>query len=142
MSHVHEKEGQFLRGIWQGKAVTRSMSFDGPLQRNHHDLFFVLPDFVQCLCNQSHWGKCILGKVLGPAVCQCVRAEGGLGQEIPQRAMGGFLGSKQVYLHFTESIQNQLNHLSMDSPLPLKCYSSREHVSCTIELTWNVSGLQ
>lgn len=94
---------------------------DVPVRRNHHDLFFVLPDFVQCLCNQSYWGKCILAKALGPAVCQRVRAEGGLGQEIPPRAMGGFLGSKQVYLHFTESTQNQLDHLGMDSPLPLKC---------------------
>lgn len=36
-------------------------------------------------------------------MCQYVHDEGGLGQGIPQRAMGGFWGSKQVYLDFVES---------------------------------------
>lgn len=54
----------------------------------------ILPGFVQCLCNQTHWGKHRLAQALGPAMCQRICAEWRLGQGIPQGAMGGFMGSK------------------------------------------------
>ncbi len=32
----------------------------GPERRDQQDLLLVLPDLAQCLCEQAHWGKCIL----------------------------------------------------------------------------------
>ncbi len=49
-------------------------------------------------------------------MCQCVRAEGALGQGEIQLAVGGLAGSKQVYLSFPESTPDQPDRLGMESP--------------------------
>ncbi len=49
-------------------------------------------------------------------MCQCVRAEGALGQGEIQLAVGGLAGSKQVYLSFPESTPDQPDRLRMESP--------------------------
>ncbi len=54
-------------------------------------------------------------------MCQCVRAEGGLGQGVIQLAVGGLVGSIQVYLGFPESTPDQLDHLGMESPFSREC---------------------
>ncbi len=54
----------------------------GPERRNQQDLLLVIPALAKCLCEQTHWGKRILEKGLRPAVCQCIRADGGLGQGV------------------------------------------------------------
>ena len=51
-------------------------------------------------------------------MCQCICAQGGLGQGIVQLAVGGLVGSKQVYLGFPESTPDQLDRLGMESPFP------------------------
>ncbi len=47
-----------------GCAVTRSMSSENQVrvgqQRNWQDLFLVLTDLAQCLCEKAYWGKCKL----------------------------------------------------------------------------------
>ena len=37
----------------------------GPVRRNQQDLFLVLPDLAQCLCEQAHWGNAYLRKARG-----------------------------------------------------------------------------
>ncbi len=32
----------------------------GPVRHDQQDVLLVLPDLAQCLCEQAHWGKCIL----------------------------------------------------------------------------------
>ncbi len=49
-------------------------------------------------------------------MCQCVRAEGALGQGKIQLAVGGLVGSKQVHLSFPESTPDQPVHLGIESP--------------------------
>ncbi len=49
-------------------------------------------------------------------MCQCVRAKGDLGKGVIQLAVGGLVGSKQVYLAFPELTPNQLDRLGMVSP--------------------------
>ncbi|XDV15103.1 hypothetical protein PO909_015243 [Leuciscus waleckii] len=68
----------------------------GPIRRNEQDLLLVLPDLAQCLCERAHWGKRIFAKALGPAVCQCIRAEGSFGQGIEPLAMGRVRRGKQI----------------------------------------------
>lgn len=52
----------------------------------------------------------IFSRILGPAVCQCICAEGGLDQRIKPTAMGGLKISKQVDLGFPVSLPYQLYH--------------------------------
>ncbi len=49
-------------------------------------------------------------------MCQCIRAEGALGQGKIQLAVGGLTGSKQVHLSFPESTPDQ-----PESPLSGEC---------------------
>lgn len=98
-------------------------------------MFFILPDFSQHLCNQPNWGKRIFVQALGLAVCQFVSAMGGLYQGISKRAVGGFLGSGK-------STPDQLDQPGMESPLSLERHLSQQHVHCTIEFAWDVSGSQ
>ncbi len=46
-----------------------------------------------------------------PALCQCVRAEGALGQREILLVVGGLVGSKPVYLSFPESTPDQPDRL-------------------------------
>ncbi len=48
-------------------------------------------------------------------MCQCVHAEGALGQGKIQLAVGGLVGSKQVHLSFPESTPDQPDRLGMES---------------------------
>ncbi len=50
-------------------------------------------------------------------MCQCVCAEGALGQGEVQLAVGGLGGGKQVFLSFPESTPDQPDRLGMESPL-------------------------
>ncbi len=50
-------------------------------------------------------------------MCQCVCAEGALGQGKIQLAVRGLVGSKQVHLSFLESTPDQPNRLGMESPI-------------------------
>ncbi|CAM4659801.1 unnamed protein product [Leuciscus chuanchicus] len=54
---------------------------------------------------------------LGPAMCQCIRAEGPLCQRVKQLAMRRVRGGRQVYLKATP---NQLDRLGMESPFSWK----------------------
>ncbi len=54
-------------------------------------------------------------------MCQCVRAEGALGQGKIQLAVGGLVGSKQVHLSFPESTPDQPDRLGMESPFSGGC---------------------
>ncbi len=54
-------------------------------------------------------------------MCQCVCAEGALGQGKVQLAVGGLGGSKQVYLTFPESTPDQPDRLGMESSLSREC---------------------
>ncbi len=49
-------------------------------------------------------------------MCQCVCAEGALGQGEVQLAVGGLGGGKLVYLSFPESTPDQPDRLRMESP--------------------------
>lgn len=111
------------RGCRQEHELRKS-SMGGPVWHNQQDLSFVLPDLTQRLCKQAHWGKHMLAQTAGPAVSQCVRADGGLIQGTPQRVMGGFLGSKQIYLHFVESNADQLDQLGVESPFSVELGSA------------------
>ncbi len=62
-------------------------------------------------------GNAYLRKAVRTAVCQCVCAEGALGQREVQLAVGGLGGSKQVYLSLPESTPDQTDRLGMDLPL-------------------------
>ncbi len=50
-------------------------------------------------------------------MCQCICAEGFLGQGEVQLAVGGLGGGKQVYLSFPESTPDQPDRLGMESLL-------------------------
>ncbi len=50
-------------------------------------------------------------------MCQCVCAEGALGQGEVHLVVGGLGGGKQVYLSFLESTPDQPDRLGMESPL-------------------------
>ncbi len=50
-------------------------------------------------------------------MCQCVYAEGALGQGKVQLAGVVLWGSKQVHLSFPESTPDQPDRLGMESPL-------------------------
>lgn len=90
----------------------RERSMAGQARHDQQDLLSVLPDLVQCLCNQAHWGERILAQTLGTAVCHGIHTKWSFGQGIPQSVVGGLLGSEQIYL----------------------C------CCCTIEVTQNVTG--
>ncbi len=77
-----------------------------------------------------------------PAVCQCVCAEGALGQREVQLVVGGLGGSKQVYLSFPESTPDQQDRLGMESPLSGEWELSWEHVGRAIELPRDVNSTQ
>ncbi len=49
-------------------------------------------------------------------MCQCVRAEGTLGQGKIQLAVGGLVGSKQVHLSFPKLTTDQPDRLGMELP--------------------------
>ncbi len=59
-------------------------------------------------------------------MCQCVRAEGALGQGKIQLAEGGLVESKQVHLSFPESTPDQPDRLewSRHSPGNISCRES------------------
>ncbi len=48
-------------------------------------------------------------------MCQCIRAEGALGQGKILLAVGGLVGSKQVHLSFPKSTPDQPDRLRMES---------------------------
>ncbi len=54
-------------------------------------------------------------------MCQCVCAEGVLGQGEVQLEVGGLGGGKQVYLSFPEPTPDQPDRLRMESPLSGEC---------------------
>ncbi len=75
-------------------------------------------------------------------MCQCVCAEGALGQGEVQLAVGGLGGGKQVYLSFPESTPDQPDRLGMESPLSGECELSWERVGRTIKLPRDVNSTQ
>ncbi len=68
-------------------------------------------------------------------MCQCVCAEGALGQGEVQLAVGGLGGGKQVYLSFPESTPDQSDRLGMDSPLSGECELKWSHMKQSERVT-------
>lgn len=128
MVPLSEKEGPSSRGFArEGPTHQRELCETGLMwiiRHDHQDMFCVIPDRTQHVCNDAHWEKCVLAQARGPAVCQCVRAEGGLSQGIPQRTMGGLLGGKQVYLCLVESAKSAGPCGDLHSPWSVTCHKN------------------
>ncbi len=86
-----------------------------PIRHNQKDLFLVLTDLAQCLCEKAHWGSANLRKP--KASCVPVHpCRGGLCQGVIQLAVGGLVEDNQVHLSFPELTPEQTDHLGMESP--------------------------
>ncbi len=81
------------------------------------------PSSEECAREVLSRGKRVRETWVGPrpAVCQCICAEGTLGQREVQLAVGGLGGRKQVYLSFPESTPDQPDRLGMESPVSGEC---------------------
>lgn len=102
---LSQRKNSLLREIRQRGAVVRCMSPENQVRVGQYgatintDSLFSLTLHNICRLTRGN------AYFEGPGG----RAEGGPSQGIPQWAMGGFLGSKQVYLHFAKRTPDQLD---------------------------------